>query len=96
MKAMLVVFVFREREYAEQTCSSQGLNFPVCRNCAWPGGRVRDPDWGLCYFQDRQAGCLSGSHAPPSLELATHCRMKFMPSTPSYTFGYRVFLGSTF
>lgn len=33
------------------------------------------------YF--RAAGCLSGSQAPFSLLLLTHCWMKYIPSTPS-------------
>ena len=32
---------------------------------------------------DRHAGCLSDSQCPLSFELATHCVMKFIPSTPS-------------
>src|SRR5207248_1160499 len=40
--------------------------------------------------QDRHSGCFKFSHAPWPLELATLWAMKFMPSTPSATFGYRV------
>ena len=38
-------------------------------------------------FYTRQRGCFKSFQAPPSLELATHWVMKFMPSTPSATFG---------
>ena len=31
--------------------------------------------------------CFKLSHCPPFFELATHCVMKFMPSTPSATLG---------
>ena len=36
---------------------------------------------------DLHIGCLRDATAPPSVELATHCVMKFMPSTPSATLG---------
>src|SRR5262245_38651884 len=45
---------------------------------------------------DRHSGCFSDRHAPPSLELATHCVIKFIPSTPSATLGYRLLLESSF
>src|SRR5262249_15241376 len=37
--------------------------------------------------QLRQRGCFSFFQAPPSAELATHCVMKLIPSTPSATLG---------
>ena len=39
-------------------------------------------------------GWNSFRHAPFSAELATHWVMKFIPSTPSATFGYRLLLPS--
>lgn len=43
------------------------------------------PATEYAYF--RAAGCFIDSHAPPSLLDVTHCWMKYIPSTPSYTFG---------
>ena len=37
------------------------------------------------YFRAR--ACFNGSHAPPCLLLLTDCWMKYIPSTPSFTFG---------
>jgi hypothetical protein len=38
--------------------------------------------------------CFSGSQEPPALLLATDCWMKYIPSTPSLTLGYMVFISS--
>ena len=45
---------------------------------------------------DRHAACFKLTHCPPSLLEATHCVTKFMPSTPSKTFGYNVSRPSCF
>ena len=37
--------------------------------------------------QVRHSGCFSDTHCPSLCELSTHWVMKFMPSTPSATFG---------
>src|SRR5262249_20507083 len=60
-------------------------------------GRVFDcrSRLGLPYH-DRHNGCFSDSHAPFCFELATAWVIKFMPSTPSAMFGYRLLLLSTF
>src|SRR5437868_3529814 len=47
-------------------------------------------------YQSLHSACFSGRHAPFSFELATHCVMKFIPSTPSATFGYRLLAPSNF
>ncbi len=51
-----------------------------------PRGGGRDGVVAACHYE-RQAACFRGSHWPPAALLATLCVMKFMPSTPSYTFG---------
>ena len=54
-----------------------------------PNARTQRPRrWGLAgAAYGRHSACWRGRQAPFSWEEATHWVMKFMPSTPSQTFG---------
>ena len=46
-----------------------------------------EADLGFSATYRRANGCFKGSQAPFSLLLATHCWIKYIPSTPSATLG---------
>lgn len=72
---------------------------PAC--AAFPERFVSNVNWQFLCAESlplhpyvRARSCRNGSHAPFCLLLSTHCWMKYMPSTPSSTFGYTVSVAS--